>query len=119
MDFRMLITRESGVLLKSMAIEWEAANRNSYLGSQDRVVGDDIHLAKKNSISRIISNYISILQDLEHQCENRYLQQYLFIRRARCAVTDRMTENIEPEVLYQWMVQNMCDIESASFDEMK
>lgn len=114
MDVTKLITRECGALLRRMAIEWEAANRYSHLGSQNRVVGEYIHLVKKNAGSRIISEYISTLQKLEHQCEKSYPQQYLFIRRARCAVIESMTEDIEPQVLYQWMVQNICDIEGAS-----
>ena len=114
MDLKRLINRECGALLKRMAIEWEAANRYSHLENQNREVGEYCRLVKKNASSRIISEYISTLQNLEHQCESSYPQQYLFVRRARCAVIESMTENIEPEILYQWMVQNICDIEGAS-----
>lgn len=61
----------------------------------------------------MIEEYRKNLWGLEQYFEKQELRRYLEIRRARYAVEAGMEQIIPAEVLYPWMVENICDLESG------
>ncbi|MBS4981414.1 MAG: hypothetical protein KHZ72_08745 [Lachnospiraceae bacterium] len=61
----------------------------------------------------MIEEYRKDLWRLEQSFEKQELRSYLEIRRARYAVEEGMEQVIPVELLYSWMVENICDLEAG------
>ena len=61
--------------------------------------------------SEVITEYQKVLLRLERMCVGRDVRRYLKIRRARHAVKQGMEKEIVLDVLYSWLVENVCDVE--------
>lgn len=67
----------------------------------------------KQIYANIIDVYQRELLKLEFACKSQGWEKYLEIRRARYAVERGMEKVIPADILYAWMVQNLCDLEDV------
>lgn len=59
----------------------------------------------------MIAEYQRVLLRLEQYFVNQDIRRYLKIRRARYAVKQGLEKNVPADILYPWMVENICDLE--------
>lgn len=67
----------------------------------------------KQIYANIIDEYQRQLLSLEFTCKTKDWEKYLVVRRARYAVEKGMEKFIPVDILYAWMVQNICDLEDV------
>lgn len=96
-----MIRQECGRLLARMHEQWCRADRTEVSGGE--------------LLPEMIRNYKRTLKQLERAYGGQDENTYLVIRRARFAVDRRMADCIASEILYGWMVQNLCELEALSF----
>ena len=64
------------------------------------------------SYAAMIAEYQNVMLRLEQAFIRRDARKYLEIRRARCAVAQGHERTIPTDILYSWMVENVCDLEA-------
>lgn len=92
-----ILIKECGNLLK-----WLEEQRTS---AQSQPVDE------KRIYRNMIAEYEKVLLKLEQRLSRQDVKTYLEVRRAKHAVKTGMEQTIPTDVLYAWMVQNLCDLE--------
>ena len=59
----------------------------------------------------MIAEYQQVMLGLEQAFIRQDARKYLEIRRARYAVAQGQEKTIPKDILYSWMVENVCDLE--------
>ena len=92
-----MLVRECGNLLK-----WMEEQKNTAQGKPED---------EKKVYGEMIAEYQKVLLRSQQRLSEQNFQKYLEVRRARHAVKTGMEQTIPDDILYTWMVQNLCDLE--------
>lgn len=92
------MVKECGELLKWMENQKQAV--------QEKPEG------KMQIYAAMIAEYQSVMLRLEQSFIGQDARRYLEIRRARYAVKQGLEKVISADILYSWMVENICDLEA-------
>lgn len=94
-----MLVKECGNLLEKLEEQKNTAQKK--LGDEEQIY------------AIMIGEYQRELLRLEEAFKIQDSRKYLEIRRARYAVEKGMEKTIPADVLYAWMVQNLCDLEDV------
>ena len=94
-----MIVKECGKLLNRIEEQRQAAKNQP-----DR---------EKKICAAMITEYQDVMLRMEQSFVKRDLRKYLEIRRARCAVTEGLEELVPVDMLYFWLIENICDLEAG------
>jgi hypothetical protein len=95
----MTIVKECGELLKRMDKQKQAAEK-----WPDR---------EKQIYADMITEYQEVMLRMEKSFGKQDIRRYLEIRRARYAVAKGFEKVVPIEILYHWLVENICDLETG------
>lgn len=90
---------ECGELLKRIEVHRQEAQRRP---DQEKGICADM-----------ITEYQDVMLQMERCFLKKDIRKYLEIRRARYAVAKGFEQIIPIEILYPWMVENICDLETG------
>ncbi len=94
-----VIVKECGELLKWMDEQRQAAEKQP-----DR---------EKRICADMITEYQDVMLRMEQSFVKRDIRKYLEIRRARYAVAKGFEQIVPMDILYHWLVENICDLEAG------
>lgn len=95
----MTIVKECGELLKRMDKQKQAAEK-----WPDR---------EKQIYADMITEYQEVMLRMEKSFGKQDIRRYLEIRGARYAVAKGFEKVVPIEILYHWLVENICDLETG------
>lgn len=93
------IVKECGDLLKRMDEQRQEAKKRP-----DR---------EKRICAAMITEYQDVMLRMEQSFVKQDIRKYLEIRRARYAVAKGFEEIVPIDILYPWLVENICDLEAG------
>lgn len=93
------IVKECGELLKRMDKQKQAAEK-----WPDR---------EKQIYADMITEYQEVMLRMEKSFGKQDIRRYLEIRRARYAVAKGFEKVVPMDILYHWLVENICDLETG------
>ncbi len=96
------IVRECGELLKRMDKQKQVAER---WPDREQKIG-----------AAMITEYQNMMLRMEQSFGKQDIRKYLEIRRARYAVAKGFEKLVPIDILYLWLVENVCDLETMSFE---
>ncbi len=68
---------------------------------------------EKRIYAAMITEYQDVMLKMEESFIKRDIRKYLEIRRARYAVTKGLEQIVPVDILYLWLVENICDLEAG------
>ena len=92
------MVKECGELLR-----WLESQRQAVRGKPEEEI---------QSYAAMIAEYQIVMLKLEQAFIGQDARRYLEIRRARHAVAQGHEQTIPTDILYSWMVENVCDLEA-------
>lgn len=94
-----MIVKECGELLK-----WIDEQRQAAKQCPDR---------EKRICASMITEYQDVMLRMERSLVKQDIRKYLEVRRARYAVAKGFEEIVPIDILYPWLVENICDLEAG------
>lgn len=92
------IVKECGELLKQMKEQKKEAEMQP---EKEKMICDDM-----------IAQYQAVMLRMEQIFMKQDIRKYLQIRRARFAVCEELEEIVPFDILYLWLVENVCSLEA-------
>ena len=68
---------------------------------------------EKQIYADMITEYQEVMLRMEKSFGKQDIRRYLEIRRARYAVAKGFEKVVPIEILYHWLVENICDLETG------
>ena len=94
-----IIVKECGEFLKRLEEQRQAAEKRPE--------------KEKRICAAMITEYQDVMLRMEQLFAKQDLRKYLEIRRARYAVEKGFEQIIPIDILYPWMVENICGLEAG------
>lgn len=93
------IVKECGELLKWMEMQKHEAEKRP-----DK---------EKEIYAAMITEYQAVVLKMEQSFLKQDIRKYLELRRARYAISKGMEESVPIDILYHWLIENICDLEAG------